>query len=35
MIEVKDIEQIEYSFNRFKLIFDNTSYFEDYIFEWF
>ena len=31
----KDIEQIEYSFNRFKLIFDNTCYFEDYIFEWF
>lgn len=31
----KDIEQIEYSFNRFKTIFDKTSYFEDYIFEWF
>lgn len=31
----KDIEQIEYSFNKFKPIFDKTCYFEDYIFEWF
>lgn len=31
----EDMEQIEYSFNRFKPIFDKTCYFEDYIFEWF